>query len=223
MDRALVGEECLYMNGFIFNYLFEVSSDSSEDWVFADLPLGQVCMPVLEITGLVVLHRLVTSEFFARLRESGERTARQNQLTEPDVRSFWTPRLRYSALAAYIGLSSMEMVCQSEWRIRTHLNLAQTAIAIERHRSAREELPRRLEELLPLYMREIPPDYWSAGNTLAYAIRENGEYEVSSRYKIVGSVQQSESTGNAKKKAPKDLTFTVAPPEIRNRPQVVVQ
>jgi hypothetical protein len=223
MDRAFVGEECLYMNGFIFNQFFGASSDSPEDWLFADLILGQVCRPVLEMTGLDVLHRLVTSEFFARLRESGEKTARENQLTEPDERGFWTPRLRYRALTAYIGLSSMEMVGQSEWRIRTHLNLAQTAIAVERYRRAREQLPRRLEELVPLYMREIPPDYWSAGNTLAYAIRENGEYVVSSRYKIVGSVQQSESTGNAKKKVPKDLTFTVAPPEIRNRPQVVGQ
>ena len=100
----------------------------------------------------------------------------------------------------------------SEFHTRTRLNLARTALAVERFRGATGRLPERLEELVPEWLDEVPADYWNDGKPLSYRVREDGEYVVCS----VRSVREEESDEN--KESPEhrtDLTFTVLPPEAR--------
>jgi hypothetical protein len=53
---------------------------------------------------------------------------------------------------------SLDRVAQLDARARSHLDLARTALAIERYRLATGKVPERLEELVPQYLKEVPID-----------------------------------------------------------------
>ena len=101
---------------------------------------------------------------------------------------------------------------EAEFRFRTHVNLARTALAVERFRGATGRLPERLEELVPEWLDEVPADYWNEGKPLSYRVRQDGEYVVYSF-----SQDREDDGGDEVKKwwRDGDMTFTVAPPEAR--------
>jgi hypothetical protein len=64
-------------------------------------------------------------------------------------------------------------VAELDLRARAHLELARTALAIERYRLARGQVPQRLEELVPQYLPEVPSDPFD-GNPIRYRRTEPG-------------------------------------------------
>ncbi len=99
----------------------------------------------------------------------------------------------------------------SEFHTRTRLNLARTALAVERFRGATGRLPERLEELVPEWLDEVPADYWNHGKPLAYHVREDGEFVV---YTLAENRRDDNGDPCGWWKEG-DVTFTVAPPEAR--------
>jgi hypothetical protein len=59
---------------------------------------------------------------------------------------------------AKIIVPEMARVAELDVRIRAHLNLAQVALAIERHRLATGNVPVELAVLVPQYLEAVPID-----------------------------------------------------------------
>ena len=53
---------------------------------------------------------------------------------------------------------AMNRIGELDLRVRSNLDLAQTALAIERYRLAKGDLPERLEQLVPQYLEKVPID-----------------------------------------------------------------
>jgi len=53
---------------------------------------------------------------------------------------------------------ALTRVAELDLRAHAHLDLAQTALALERYRLARGKLPSQLEELVPQYLAQVPTD-----------------------------------------------------------------
>jgi hypothetical protein len=102
---------------------------------------------------------------------------------------------------------------------RIQLDLALTGVAVERFRLAHGRLPRQLDELVPTLLDRVPSDPWNEGRPLSYRIRDDGEY-------VVYSYGRNRQDDHGEEFGPQhgwdkcDITFTVAPPEFRERPQV---
>jgi hypothetical protein len=57
-----------------------------------------------------------------------------------------------------ITMPAMTRVAELDLRLRAHLDLARTALAIERYRLATGNVPDKLEELVPQYLEQVPLD-----------------------------------------------------------------
>jgi hypothetical protein len=68
---------------------------------------------------------------------------------------------------------ALTRVAELDLRARAHLELAKTALAIERYRLARGKLPERLEELVPQYLQAVPSDPFD-GNPIRYRPTDPG-------------------------------------------------
>jgi len=64
-------------------------------------------------------------------------------------------------------------VAELDSRVRAHIDLARTALAIERYRLTTGKVPERLEELVPQYLKEVPIDPFD-GNPIRYHRTEPG-------------------------------------------------
>jgi hypothetical protein len=98
------------------------------------------------------------------------------------------------------------------------LDLALAGVAVDRHRVAHGRLPERLDELVPAFLDRVPTDPLNGNSPFACRTREDGEFEVycarpAGEMKIADRISQIWYRRL-------DATFTVAPPELRNRPQV---
>jgi hypothetical protein len=64
-------------------------------------------------------------------------------------------------------MPALTRVAQLDLRARAHLDLAQTALAVERYRLATGKLPQQLEDLVPQYLAQVPTDPFD-GNPIRY-------------------------------------------------------
>ncbi|MBI5092893.1 MAG: hypothetical protein HZB26_10680, partial [Candidatus Hydrogenedentes bacterium] len=106
----------------------------------------------------------------------------------------------------------------ADWIMRAKFDAASTAIAIERFRLANHRLPRQLDELVPQFLPSVPRDPFNQGAPLSFRVKGDGTYVVygfGPNFKDDGGEFRSETNKSAD-----DIAFTVAPPEIRDRPQV---
>jgi hypothetical protein len=69
--------------------------------------------------------------------------------------------------------AGMSRVSEIDLRIRAHLDLARTALALERQRLVTRELPECLEELVPWYLPQVPVDPFD-GKPIRYRRRQPG-------------------------------------------------
>ena len=76
-------------------------------------------------------------------------------------------QLSFLHIMAKITLPALTRVGELDLRARAHLELATTALALERYRLAEGKLPERLEELVPHYLQEVPSDPFD-GNPIRY-------------------------------------------------------
>jgi hypothetical protein len=101
---------------------------------------------------------------------------------------------------------SLTRVPIQDLRVRTHLDLARTALAIERYRLATGRLPDRLESLVPQYLDRVPTDPFD-GQSIRYERLERG-------YVVYGVDEDGRDDGGREREpknrnAPYDMVFKV--------------
>ncbi len=82
-------------------------------------------------------------------------------------------QLSFLHLLAKQTTPAITRVAELDLRARAHLELAKTALALERYRLAGGRVPERLEELVPQYLKEVPSDPFD-GNPIRYRRTEPG-------------------------------------------------
>jgi len=82
-------------------------------------------------------------------------------------------QLSFLHLLAKQTTPALTRVAELDLRARAHLELARTALALERYRLARGRVPERLEELVPQYLKEVPSDPFD-GNPIRYRHADPG-------------------------------------------------
>ncbi len=101
---------------------------------------------------------------------------------------------------------ALTRVAELDLRARAHLELAKTALAIERYRLVGGKVPERLEELVPRYLQEVPSDPFD-GNPIRYRRTEPG-------YRLYSISDDGQDNGGKEKAdvpvdAPYDWCFIV--------------
>jgi hypothetical protein len=105
-----------------------------------------------------------------------------------------------------MAMPALTRVAELDLRARAHLELAQTALALERYRLAGGKVPQRLEELVPQYLKEVPSDPFD-GNPIRYRRTDPGYclYSVSDDGQDNGGREKTEVPSGA----PYDWCFIV--------------
>ncbi len=172
-----------------------------------------------DLIGMNRTERMVMARMQAANRDNASEAAKTGRLPGVVARYETTlASMSYHAPLSYVLLPALERAYESEWRVRTQLDMACTALAVERHRLANGRLPGRLEELVPSFLDRVPMDPWNDGKPLSYRVKENGEFVVYS-FGRNGTDQKGEEV-KENWWTNGDITFTVAPVEARERPQV---
>jgi len=205
----------------IVSFLHEADVLSSYGVQF---PFDSAISQVAGLFGYSSFQRLAMVRRRATLQEWAIASARLGrfQYKQPEE-DFWNPHLMPRMLLAVMIMPAYERAYDTEWRIRTQLDLARMAVGVERFRLAYGKLPQRLDDMVPAFIDRVPGDFFNEGRPLVYRIKDNGEYVVYSYgpngHDDNGKERDKDETGNWYKDLI-DITFTVAPPEIRDRPQV---
>jgi hypothetical protein len=225
MERAMIGEAVFTLDPVALVGAFE-ASDSSQVSLRDRLEFSSV--ETLPVHAVSQLRRLLGYDAFQRLavlrrhsivRDWAQSSVRSGRIQPwPRGADFWTPHLTPRAVFAALFLPSLEWAYDSEWRVRTQLNVTRTAVAVEQFRLVHGELPRHLDELVPAFMDRIPGDLFNGGRPLSYRIKDNGEYVVYSYWR-----NWKDDGGEEQPRNDCDFTFTVAPPKVRDRRQVAQQ
>jgi hypothetical protein len=191
----------------------------------AQLPVGDLLLAALALSANDVMGTAGLSRVAG---VSGQwRDLEQSLKPEADgARANWSPSSRSPKLInslvpefmverRYYGGYS---IAAAQDNGRLSLDLAVTAIAVDRFRIASGRLPERLEELVPAFLEAVPADPSNGGRPLSYRAGENGAFVVY-RFGPNGVDDNGvEVKDNWRKRG--DITFAVAPLDIRNRPQV---
>ncbi len=116
-------------------------------------------------------------------------------------------QLSFLHAIAKITTPAMTRVAELDLRARAHLELAKTALALERYRLAGRKVPERLEELVPQYLKEVPSDPFD-GNPIRYRRTDPG-------YCLYSVFEDGQDNGGKEKAdvpsgAPYDWCFIVA-------------
>ncbi len=82
-------------------------------------------------------------------------------------------QLSFLHVMTKIAVPAFTRAAELDLRARAHLELARTALVIERYRLAGGKVPQRLEELVPQYLKEVPSDPFD-GNPIRYRRTEPG-------------------------------------------------
>ncbi len=156
--------------------------------LIAYLDYAANCMEALKLPGM---HRI------ARLREIDE-----------DMQN-----LSFVHVAGKMMAPAMARVAEVDLRCRAHIGLARTALAIERYRLVKGELPERLEELVGEYLEGVPIDPFD-GKPIKYKRTQPG-------YVLWSIGEDGEDNGGVerdkeKRDQPWDVTFIVTRRRIRH-------
>ena len=221
MDRALIVAQAMTVNtvtqydlsGILFWY---DSIETKEILSFVDEAFG----PLTQLLNIGGISRLALINQFSRCRDRLRNLVLQGNVTEVDPsEDLWTRNPFLWIAFAGTGAPYVEYSYGRELMTRTGLDLALTAVAVERFRLAHGRLPRQLNELVPTLLDRIPGDPWNEGGPLSYRIKDDGEYVVYS-YGRNRQDDHGEAADPQRRWDVLDITFTVAPPEFRERPQV---
>lgn len=222
LSRALRGEELM-----VLDWTDQSNLVSSIEQIM--MPRGEPENYYVErvafcLTG--TFGRFVVTRLHSILQEYGHELARTNNMSRRSASALFdsilTPHLTSRTFPLSQLLPGFSRAYMSEWRVRVSFDLARTAIAVERFRLAHGQLPQRLDELVPAFLDAIPTDPWNDGKPVSYRVRDNGEFVVYS-FNANGEDDQGIELPKEKRSSlDGDITFTVAPPECRNRPQVAL-
>jgi hypothetical protein len=220
VDRALIGEQAtlvdwLESDGSTPQFAQEDKGERDAAVALAE----NAFMPLADFIGIERMERLAVIRELALFREGLRDFALQTY--DPRfgvVDSF--PQIDFTLWSLFIGLPTFRPVlyCSSMMRGMVEFDLAGTALAVERFRLSQGRLPEHLDELVPRWLDRLPRDLWNQGRPLSYRIKDDGGY-------VVYSFGQDQKDDHGQVEPDRDwisrdITFTVAPPEFRERPQV---
>ncbi len=171
---------------------------------------------ILELSGIIPANRIAAYQYHKKLLETLKGPVKNDAddvvavpRTIPDSSVMKT----LAAMSYKLVFSQIENIYLAELRIRTQMGMAQTALAVERFRLANGRLPGELGELVPEWIEKAPVDPWNNGKPVTYRVRDDGEYVIYS-YGYNERDDGGEEIENGWR-SNGDMTFTVAPPEMR--------
>ncbi len=218
INRALTGERAMSLDYAGEYYLLLAANDKAEP-VEGVVPAISVGLPLINLLGSDAFERAIFANSFRLIQDASNEAARTG--TPPDIMAAlrWKENsfLAFRTPIVNALMPAFDRAFTSELRIRAQLDLARTALAVERFRLANGGLPERLEDVVPAFLDRLPTDPWNGGNPVSYRVRDNGEFVVYSFGK-----NKTDENGEEMKDwwAKGDITFTVAPPQVRQQPQV---
>lgn len=204
LDHALVaaGEQVDLAQTLVSERCFMIESMADPSLVGAERPWIVVFrLPGVKPQGLIDLldHMeasiqaldLPPAQQAARFREIGRRLDNLSPLH----------------LVAKTLAPALSRIADLNLRYRAHMDLARTALAIERHRLATGKLPEQLPDLVPAYLAEVPIDPFD-GQPIRYRRTEPG-------YVVYSIMEDGQDNGGKEKEEvgrgqPSDLCFIVA-------------
>jgi hypothetical protein len=116
-------------------------------------------------------------------------------------------------------MPALERAYLAEWRDRCYMDMAVAACAVERYRLKQGRLPETLDALVPEFLDAVPVDPFNENAPITYRVREDGEFVIYT-WAMNGMDDQGTPLEKGSGWHSADFTFTVAPPDIRNRPQI---
>lgn len=226
IDRGMIGEEVMALDSAA-RYGTLVLSDppwlsrtDQPEFSFIESLPADAMLQIGDLLGYEIFQRLFVIRRHAILRDWAHESARLGRIQYllPED-GFWTPHLWPRVFLAVMMMPALERAYDSEWRVRTQLDLARTAVAVERFRLAHGRLPQQLDALVPAFLDRVPGDFYNEGRPLSYRIKDTGEYVV---YSYGPNRQDDNGVKHNEYKGwdIEDIPFAVVPPELRERPQV---
>lgn len=232
LDRAMIGEvhtslwvldegyPDLFWSGHVYLDRYQRKDIDTKYELYC---LG---LPLWDVLNIGTFERIAGLRYVATLMENAHGYALTGgvEVSRPAQGLEFPKSLFWRAPVASVVLPGLERGYEAEWRIRTILALAQTALAVERFRLAHGRLPEQLEVLVPEFLDSVACDPWNDGRPVSYRIKDNGEFVVYSfaLNRTDDGGEELSPPSQSKQWEMGDLTFTVAPPEVRDRPQVAV-
>ena len=227
LSRAMAGEEVFSLNyaqyygdwASVYETYWSEKGAHTRERSAGEVLRGTLACMGNDLVGMDRTERMVMRRLYRSLRDEALDAAKAGRLPNADYSLEKTSHaMSFHAPMAYILMPALGRSYEAEWRCRTMLGMAQTALAVERYRLANGRLPVRLVELVPAFLDRVPTDPWNNGKPLSYRVKENGEFVVYSFGRNETDQKGEEVKDNWWMNG--DITFTVAPPEVRERPQV---
>jgi hypothetical protein len=217
-NRALAGERAMSLDyaGEYYMLLPEAWEAEPPEGV---IPAISTAFPLLNLLGGNRFERAAFAGYYRLLQRITDEAVRTRNPTGVKC----AERLKQDAHRSFLMpmadtfLPDFGFVIESELRIRTQLDLARTALAVERFRLANGRLPERLEDVVSAFLDRVPVDPWNGGKLVSYCVKENGEFVVYS-YGKNKTDEKGEEMRDWWDKG--DITFTVAPVAVRRQLQV---
>ena len=226
-DRGMIGEQtftmCYYERWSLMElaYGFDGYSWTEERTAVNPFPLltHGTRIVLTDVSGERRIDPICMCVCFDMIRKHAKTEAAQHRVLGAAFPEKWWKHMLICAPDTCFLMPGMSERYNWEWRTRTQLDIARTAIAVERFRFAQCHLPDRLDELVPRFLDGVPRDFFHTGKPLSYRVKENGEFVVYS-YGHNQKDDHGEEYDKDGKRHGEDFTFTVAPLEVRDRPQV---
>lgn len=196
-------------------------------------------LPLIDAFYPIEIEQMVALNLYTVLRETANEVAREEnieipakqfldsystRLLEPQRNNFLfisTPPywFYYTLFVNYPGLSRCMDV---KLRHIVFINLAQTAIAIERFRLKNNRLPDELQDLVPDYLPAVPRDPWRKGKLIKYIKGADFSYNI---YSIGVDKEDDDGIDRDEEKGigsiiEGDFIFSVLPLSVRQEPDV---
>jgi hypothetical protein len=220
LSRSIVGEEVYGLNaqydwGDTEAYETEYRGRAAHTRVRGadEILQGITARMGSDLVGMRKTERMLMARMYSQLRENALEAAQTGRLPKVEHFESTLEALSYHAPMAYILMPALGRSYEAEWRIRTQLDMARTALAVERFRLTNGRLPKGLAELAPAFLDLVPNDPWNDGKPLSYRVKENGEFVVYSFGRNKTDQKGEEVKDNWWTNG--DVTFTVAPVEAR--------
>jgi hypothetical protein len=213
-DRSLVGEATIALSYLASDLLAGLAPDDlgSRD------SLSKSTVLFWQLAGPAEGERMAMVQYYDRLFKVSK-NPRKHYGAWRDVGRDWfrEDTALFSPLAAIL-MPGIAGSYDSEWRIRTQFDMARAAIAVERYRLANGRLPDTLQQLVPAYLPEVPMDYFANFEApLGYRHLGEESYVV---YSIGQDMEDDQGVEMDDWFTEGDITFTVAPLNVRTGPQV---
>ena len=216
LDRSLAGEAAIWLNVPYLTSGVSYPDDIETGWR-REPPLALVLPHELlfpkPATSLTLVRELDES-----IRVGSMTRARGLQLLAERESSEFFEQVSLVSPLVDLGWSAILRAYEAEWRIRSALEIARVAVAVERYRLAKGRLPGSLQELVPAFLPAIPSDYFAGvGVPLKYRVREGSEFVV---YSVGFDGEDDLGVEMERWWHEGDITFTVAPLSVRTGPQI---